>query len=64
MLYHPVKSRTSNETLRALGIERYRVATSDGTLIDVWYAPGDSLTFLLCHGNAGSNDDRLDQMRV
>lgn len=64
MLYHPTNSRTSDEALRAIDIERHRITTPDGTQIDVWYAPGDSLTFLLCHGNAGSNDDRLDQMRL
>ncbi len=62
MLYHPIRSYLTDGELSSRGIQRYRLKTPDGPEIDVWYCSGDSLTLLLCHGNAGSNDDRLEQV--
>ncbi len=62
MLYHPIRESPPESEFHRLGLDRQFIQTPDGVTLDVWMTRGDSLTFLLCHGNAGSNADRIEQI--
>lgn len=62
-LYHP--GRTLKEPLNPfLNYNDYQVQTADGETVNLWYFshPAAKWTALLCHGNAGNNSHRMEQI--
>ncbi len=62
-LYHP--SVLTGEPLNPfMPFEDHMAPTEDGQSVNVWYFknPSAQWTALLCHGNAGNNSHRMDQI--
>jgi fermentation-respiration switch protein FrsA (DUF1100 family) len=64
MMYAPARRDPSPEEAGLTGVERVRLATSDGETVVLWFAPpaqGRPVVLFL-HGNAGAMADRADRL--
>lgn len=64
-LYHP-SSISQHSLAFPILFQEYSVKTQDGERIDFWWYPHPEAEYaiLLCHGNAGNNSHRWDQIRA
>ena len=65
LIFFPGPPPSTTPSSRGLAFEDVRIATTDGCDLGAWWIPRDGAraAVLVCHGNAGSIEDRLDLAR-
>jgi len=65
-IYFPSRKLEALPSDVGLRFERVTLRTADGVQLSAWYVPrqGATVTFLLCHGNAGNISHRVPKMHI